>query len=217
MMASNHPANFIGASMTLTHFYRRCLGMGTILMLAACGYTSLTDAWQSPAFQRKQLDNVLVVAVTPNKTNRILFENGFLDALRREGIQATASYNVTGTSTPTKESVTAYLAKGNIQYVIVARYGGKETTVTHVPESVRTYYTGPYYPSHSGYWDRYGNTSTMTRDAYVDTRSDVILTTSVYDAKTEQLVWVGRSKSFEVNSISHAAHELADRVVKAIH
>jgi hypothetical protein len=38
----------------------------------------------------------------------------------------------------------------------------------------------------------------MTRDAYIDTRSNVILTTSIYDAKTEQLVWVGRSKSFEV-------------------
>jgi hypothetical protein len=201
--------------MTLTTL-SRWLGFSLLLALTGCGYTNLTDSWQSPGFKRKQLDNVLIVAVTPNKTNRILFENGFKDALGKDGINTTASYTVIGSNTPTKESVTAYIAKNNIQYVIVARYGGKETTTTHVPESVRTYYTGPYYPSYSSHWDRYGSTSTMTREAYVDTRSNVILTTSIYDAKTEQLVWVGRSKSFEVGSVSDAASELAGRVISSI-
>lgn len=194
----------------------RWLSCCLLLALTGCGYTSLTDAWQSPGFQRSQLDNVLVVAVTPNKTNRILFENGFKEALGKDGIKTTASYTVIGSNTPTREQVSAYITKANIQYVIVARYGGKETTATHVPESVRTYYTGPYYPYYGSNWDRYGNTSTMTREAYVDTRSEVVLTTSIYDAKTEQLVWVGRSKSFEANSVSHAANELAGHVINNI-
>ncbi|HSC76277.1 MAG TPA: hypothetical protein VLB90_08590 [Pseudomonadales bacterium] len=202
--------------MTLTTL-SRWLGFSLLLALAGCGYTKLTDSWQSPSFQRKQLDNALIVAVTPNKTNRILFENGFLDALRSDGVHAIASYNVIGSSTPTREAVTAYIAKNNIQYVIVARYGGKETTATHVPASVINYYSGPYYPYYGSHWDRYGNTSTMTREAYVDTRSEVVLTTSIYDVKTEQLVWVGRSKSFEANSVSHAANELAGRVIDSIH
>ena len=124
--------------MTL-HYIARRFGCLLLLSLVGCGYTNLTDAWQSPSFKRNSLDNVLVVAVTPNKTNRILFENGFMDALSKNSIQATASYTAIGSSTPSKEAVTAYINKANIRYVIVARYGGKETTSTHVPESVRTY------------------------------------------------------------------------------
>lgn len=201
--------------MTLTAL-SRWLGFSLLMALTGCGYTTLTDVWQSPDFHGKQLDNVLVVGVTPNKTNRILFEKGFTSELTSKGIQTTASYDVIGGATPTKASVGAYLAKSNIRYIIVAQYGGKETTTEHVPESVRTYYTGPYYPSYGSYWNHYGDAVTMTREAYVDTKSKVILTTSVYDAKTEQLVWVGRSSTFEVGSISHAAKELAERVVKKI-
>lgn len=195
----------------------RWLGFSLLLTLQGCGYTTLTDAWQSPNFQGKQLDDVLVVGVTPNKTNRILFEKGFTSELTGTGIHATASYDVIGGATPTKDSVGAYLEKSNIRYVIVAQYGGKETTKEYVPESVRTYYTGPYYPSYGSYWNHYGDTVTMTREAYVDTKSKVILTTSIYEVKSGQLVWVGRSNTFEVGSISHAAKELAERVIKKIH
>ncbi|HQQ74716.1 MAG TPA: hypothetical protein PK031_06150 [Pseudomonadales bacterium] len=195
----------------------RWLGISLLLTLQGCGYTTLTDAWQSPNFQGKQLDDVLVVGVTPNKTNRILFEKGFTSELTGTGIHATASYDVIGGATPTKDSVGAYLEKSNIRYVIVAQYGGKETTKEYVPESVRTYYTGPYYPSYGSYWNHYGDTVTMTREAYVDTKSKVILTTSIYEVKSGQLVWVGRSNTFEVGSISHAAKELAERVIKKIH
>lgn len=201
--------------MTLTTLFR-ALTCGLLLILTGCGSTHLTDSWQSPKFQGKQLDNVLVVAVTPNKTKRILFERGFVGALSDKGIKTTASYDVIGSNTPTKESVGKFLSKSNIQYVVVCHYGGKETTKEYVPESVRTSYTGPYYPSYGSYWNHNGDTVTMTREAFVDTKSKVILTTSIYDAKTEELVWVGRSSTFEVGSISTASNELARRVVSGI-
>lgn len=159
---------------------------------------------------------MLVVAVTPNKTKRILFERGFVGALSDKGIKTTASYDVIGSNIPTRESVGKYLAKSNIQYVVVCHYGGKETTKEYVPESVRTYYTGPYYPSYGSYWSHNGDTVTMTREAYVDTKSKVMLTTSIYEVKSEELVWVGRSSTFEVGSIAHASNELAVRIVDRI-
>jgi hypothetical protein len=200
--------------MTMTTLFRS-LACGLLLTLTGCGSTHLTDAWQSPKFQGKQLDNVLVVGVTPNKTKRILFERGFVSALSEKGIKSTASIDVIGSATPTRESVGKYLAKSNIQYVIVSQYSGKETTAEYVPEAVRTYYTGPYYPSYGSYWN-HNDTTTMTREAYVSTRSKVILTTSIYNVKSEELVWVGRSNSFEPSSISSASNELAKRIVDRI-
>ena len=186
------------------------------LLLTSCGTTDVTESWQSPKFQSKQLSDVLVVAVTPNKTNRILFEKSFSGALHDKGINVTASYDVIDSATPTKENVGTYLAKSNIRYVIVTQYGGKETTKEYVPESVRTYYTGPYYPNYGSYWNRNDNTTTMTRDAYVKTKSKVILTTSIYDVKTGELMWVGRSSTFDPGSVTNAANDLAKRVVANI-
>jgi hypothetical protein len=187
-----------------------------LFTLAACSSTKITDSWQAPALHRDQMDKVLVVGLTPNQTTRLLFERGFVEALKDKGIQATASYDVIGSSTPTKDTVTAYVEKADVRYVIATRYGGAEVTKERVPESVRTYYTGPYYPTYGSYWNAYGSTITMTRDSYVDTTTTVVLTTSIFEVKSQDLVWVGRSKTFEVGSIVNEANELAHQVVARI-
>lgn len=185
-----------------------------VVALAACSSTKLTDSWQAPTLHRAQMDNVLVVAITTNMTNRILFERGFVEALKNRGINATASVDVIGTSTPSREAVTAALAKSDMRYVVVSRVAGAEVTKELVPESIRTYYTGPYYPTYGAYWD--ANTITMTRDSYVDTTTTFVLTTSIFEVKTQALVWVGRSKTFEVSSIAYEAHDVAHAMVDNI-
>lgn len=186
-----------------------------LVVLSACSSTKLTDSWQAPTLHRAEMGNVLVVAIAANMTNRILFERGFVEALKARGINATASIDVIGTSTPTRESVTAYLQKSDMRYVVATRYAGAEVQKYVVPEQVRTYYTGPYYPTYGAYWDSY-NTVTMTRDAYVDTRTTVVLNTSIFEVKSEALVWVGRSKTFEVGSIAYEANDLANAMVDRI-
>ena len=143
-------------------------------------------------------------------TNRILFERGFVDALKEKGINATASYDVLGQTTPTREAVTAYVKKSDIKYVLASRFGGAE-----VRERARTG-IGVYLLHVGGLLERLRHL-TMTRDSYVDTTTTFVLTTSIFDAKTEEVVWVGRSKTFEVSSISYEASELAHQVVKSIH
>ena len=77
-----------------------------LFVLAACSSTKITDSWQAPTLHRSQMDDVLVVAMTANATNRVLFERGFVDALKNNGLRATASFDVIGSSAPTRESVT---------------------------------------------------------------------------------------------------------------
>ncbi len=191
-----------------------------LLTLTGCGTTKLNDSWQSPDFHRASMEGVpgkvLVVAVTQNPTNQILFEEGFVSALLESGIAAVAGHKAIGPTTPTRENVTSYVERHGIRYVIASRYGGSEITKWAVPESVRTYYTGPYVPTYRGYWDHYGNSVTVTRGAYVDERMTVTLTTSIFDVQTGDLVWVGRSKSFDTSSISYGASDLADQVVHNI-
>jgi hypothetical protein len=185
--------------------------------LSACvNNISLTDSWQAPSLKRADLDNVLVVAMTPNITNRLLFERGFMAELQGRGIRATASYEVLGDAMPTRETVTAYVKANGISHVIITQYGGMTVTQEVVPESVRTYYTGPYYPSYGSYWDYHGSAITMTRDSYVEETRTVMLTTSIFEVQSEDLVWIGRSKAFEVDSIAYGANDLARMVIRKV-
>jgi len=181
--------------------------------LTSCSSTKITDSWQADSLHRSDMKRVLVVGITGNPTNRVLFERGFVDALTSRGIKADASFQAVGDAFPTREAVTAFVRKNSIDYVIVTRLGGTEVTKERVPEQVRTYYVGPWYPTYADYW----NTVTFTRDSYVDTKTTVVLTTSIYDARTEQLAWVGRSKTFEVGTVVREAGELAHQMVDKIH
>jgi hypothetical protein len=186
-------------------------------VLAGClSNISLTDSWQAPTLERKDLTNVLVVAMAPNITNRTLFERGFQKALQDKGIRATVSYEVLGDELPTRESVAAYVKANGMSHVILTQYGGETVAREVVPESVRTYYTGPYYPTYGSYWDHYGSTITFTRESYVEENRTVMLTTSIFDVKTEALVWAGRSKAFDVDSSAYGANDLARLVIAGV-
>jgi len=190
----------------------RVLFVTCLIGIASCSSTKITDSWQAPTLHRSDMKNVLVVGVSGNPTNRVLFERGFVDALTSRGIHAQASFQAVGDQFPTRDAVTAYVRKNAIDYVIVTRLGGTEVSRERVPEQVRTYYVGPWYPTYADYW----NTVTFTRDSYVDTKTTVVLTTSIYDIRTEELAWVGRSKTFEVGTVVREAGELAHQVVDRI-
>ena len=195
--------------------FQTCFLLSLLSFLAACSTTKMTDTWQEPEFHQSEMKDVLVVAVASNTTNRFLFETGFINALHQKGINATASFTVLGDEMPTKESVQAHLDKSQYDHIIVTALGGVDIETDYVPERVRSYYTGPYYPYWGGYWGA-GNTVTMTREAYTDTQTNVLLTTSIYTLPKGTLSWVGRSKTFEVGSVSDMADSLAKQMIRRI-
>lgn len=213
--------------MTIPASLRNALYLLLLVALSGCGSTTLTDSWQAPGFERQSMKQVLVVGVTANITNRVLFERGFVKELASKGIQATASVDVIGKARPTKASVMAYLQNHAASHVIVTHHDGTHTTAEYVPPSSTTYYTGPFYsgpsyyrgpmyPTFGDYWGRYGNTVTLTQDAYVSTRTSVILTTSIFDVKTENLMWTGRSETYQTSSIAADASILAKKIINNI-
>lgn len=177
------------------------------LALYGCTTTKLVDHWQAESFSRNDLNNVLIVAVTSNQTNRFIFESEIERGMRNIGLNGTTSLKALGDKFPEKEAVEAYIAEHNIDYVLATRLSNVEEEKDYVPERVRTYYTGPYYPTYGHYYD--AHTITMVREAYVDTKSTFILVTTVFDAKTSEPVWVGRSTTFEPGSISYLASDIA--------
>jgi hypothetical protein len=185
------------------------------LLLASCSSTSLKDSWQAEDFSAKQFNHVLIVALTSDKSNRLMFENAFAETFSKKGIQATASHELIGTSYPTMEAVEAHVKKSEYDYMLVTKVGGIKVEKDYVAPKAVTYYTGPYYPRYHDYWHDY-NTVTLTQEGYVDTRTDLMLTTTIYDMKTEEPVWIGRSETFDSSSVSKTGEDLSAQVVGKI-
>jgi len=192
------------------------LQISLALLLAACvSGTKLEDSWQSENLDKKKLDNVLVVALTSNISTRILYEEEFAKIFTNRGVTAIASYDEIGDDTPKREDVVAYVKDHNIDYVLVTRMGGLDISKDYVPPRSVTYYSGPFYPTMGDYWVE--PVATFNQAEHNITHVNVVLTTSIYDAASEELVWVGRSKTFNVESVSIVAKDLAKEIDQTIH
>ena len=145
-----------------------------------------------------------------------MFETEIASAAKNGGLNIITSHSALGDTLPTKEQVESYVEKNNIDYIVATKLAAVNVEKEYVPPSVRTYYTGPYYPRYGHYYGGYGQSVTLTRSAYTDTKTALMLVTTIYDAKTQEPVWVGRSSSFEPGSASYLAKEIARSTWKNI-
>jgi hypothetical protein len=181
--------------------------LSLVVLANGCTTTKLLDHWQSESFSRDQLNNVLIVAITIAPENRFLFETEIERLLLEGGRRAVTSQRALGDGFPEKEAVDAYIEKHDIDYVMVSGLSDVNVEREQIPTQIRTYYTGPYYPSYGHYYG--GNTVTLVRPGYVDRTTTLVLVTTIFDARTEQPVWVGHSKSVEPGSANYLAADVA--------
>ena len=112
--------------------------------LSACGTTDLRDVWQEPDFHKRDFQNVIVVGMTTNITNRTVFEREFVDELEKKDIAAIESYKVIGKKAPSKEALLAYIKDHQVDYVLVTHVAGQEIKTDYIDPKVINYSTGPW-------------------------------------------------------------------------
>ena len=184
-----------------------------VLLLAfgsACSTTSLVESWRAEEFNRSDLSDVLIVAVTSSPTDRLLFETEFERDMQLDGVEAVTSTKALGGDFPHQDRLDAYVATHRIKYIIATTMEDVEVEREVVPAHVVTFYSGPFYPTIGHYYDGYyGNVVTLAQEGYVDTRETVHMVTTVYEVENGQPVWVGRSDSFEPSSFAEVADDIA--------
>ena len=63
------------------------------LSLTSCTSTKLTSTWKDNTYEG-YIDTLMVVAVTENTRNRLIFEREFVEEFTKAGIEAIASIDV---------------------------------------------------------------------------------------------------------------------------
>ena len=181
-----------------------------ISFLTACASSStrVVDQWIDPEFNGK-LKNILVISLNQSTDSRRVFENGFLLELTKRKIETTASYTLLPDyESLDKESVKAAIAGSSIEGVIVLR----AVKVTKEDRHVQAQSEGTRYDEFYAYVGEYR----PTYDSYTTLDTVVHLETNLYVVKGEQLIWTGKTESFNPTDVNELIAELAEKVIAQI-
>lgn len=181
-----------------------CIG----LLLVSCGgRTKLNETWKDPAFKGGPVSNILVIGVTENERVRRTFEKKFIKALRATGARAFSSYAVLHVKGELqKEHVLAAVHKVGADAVLI-------TSLVNVDETEVFYRPPPI-----GYYDYYGRLYGIVsnQNAMIGVDINVVMNTSLYDVKTEKLIWSTQADTKKARSKKELLEQLIAAVVKKL-
>lgn len=181
----------------------RLLGACVLLfaLFGCSGSTKFAATWTNPEYAEKQnVDDVVVVGIGRSETNRRMFEQELASRLEKQGITAWPSVKFHPDAEQlSEEQGRAIIEENGIEAIIVTRLVDVDRKDVYVPPTtyVSSYpaYGGAYYGSWYGYYN-YGYT--VSHDpGYTYEKVTVTLETNLYDAETGELIWSGRSNTFD--------------------
>ena len=185
--------------------------------LTACTTsTKLVKSWSDPAFEGKSFQKILILAVIKDDIQRRHYEQVFAERV--------ASYKVTGIAGNTliedpkdygsKPKILEAVKKSGADAVLLADLVSVKKEERQVPSSF-TY--APRFGYGYGYYGYYGRAyDTIYQPGYTTEDTIVKLETTVFDVKTEKMVWAGGTRSFNPSSAEKVVTENADLILSSM-
>jgi hypothetical protein len=185
-------------------FFKALIAIVIVSLLSACGTTAeITDAWIEPELNNKNLNGVLVVAISKSEKTRISFEQAYTDALKKKGVNAMASYALVDGKAK-KEDLLLAAKEADLETILVARYAGTvEEPVLY--KGTNYYARSPVYGG--GYHDRFGGyyghlTKVYSTPDVWTTNSFVIVVSDLYETATEEHLWQASSRAMNPDNMT---------------
>ena len=178
------------------------------LIVSACAATNFDMTWRDPAFRGRPFAKLLVVGGTDDAANRRIYEDALVGALTRRGVDAVASHTlIPRESDVRRDKIVEAVKASGADGMIATRLIGVETRTTQVPGQA----TGQEGTDVFRYYSLL-ESQTIVRADYRVARLD----STVFDARTEKMVWWGRSSAFPTEDITTLSRELSESLAKAL-
>ncbi len=185
-------------------------------LLGSCGttqtYHKITTEQRNAAWQQIPLSRIAVVAVTPDRAERIGSETVFADQLRQNGIDAIISHDFAPNldSLDTGKEAIAVLAEKNVDAVLTIA----------VAKDTKSYDRGDYWEARgwaailgSDNTDAWGN---LADSASYWQQGEYSLDIGLWDAKSMDAIWHAQTDSNEWDEGSAGVARLADFVAETL-
>ena len=179
-----------------------------MLSFDGCASTTITSVWSDEHYKQTPIQSILVIGVAENMHNRNIFESAVVAELEKNGVKAMASAKVLGDQEIKKDNILSAAEQTKMQVVLVTRLvGTKEEKIYRPP----TYYgvSHSYYNSWGSYYPHMYDYS----PGYMETYINVLLETSIFDVKEQQLIWSAASETFAPTDVNKEIKKLAQVLV----
>lgn len=185
---------------------RPVLLLALALTLTACVSTSIIDRWRDPSYSGPPLHKVLVVGVQKDEGRRRLWEDAMVAALVRQGVQASASWQVFPSKAPTADELAATASRDGFDGVMASHF---------VAASQRLYWMPGYAGVGFGWrWRYYGYWGAVYDPGFVETEDRADFQTDVFtvDANGGKLIWTGITRSIDLST----THSITDEMSRVL-
>ncbi len=179
----------------------RLFAIAAGLVLCACSSVSITNQWRDPSWPGPPASRVVVVGISRSDTMRHVFEDTFSQQLQAAGIQAAPSYTQIPAGTTGAIGLRDLVKSSGAQVVLVTRVQRVEQKTSVTP-------SGPMY---GGFYGWYGGAWASVPD--VQQYDVVTLETSVWDPRSEKLVWTVTTQGIGNKEIPKATTQLAQTLI----
>jgi hypothetical protein len=184
----------------------------SIWSLVSCGGTKLTSVWKDTTYEGT-IDKIMVVSITENTRNRLIFEREFVEAFRKAGVLAIASVDITPKNLESNEDfILAEARKQGISMILVTHLIGVEDKEVYHPPKTYTVPSRGYYNHFHSYYPRVYEY--VHEPGYYTKHKSVNLETNLYETKTEKLVWSVTSETIDPESVDTIIKSLSKVVIK---
>ena len=188
--------------------------LGVAVAVLACGATTkLSTVWNTAA-THGPVGRFMVIGVSENAAGRRSFEDQFVAALEKQGVEAAQSYLFLPSAERLEEGlIKKVVRERGIQAVLVTRLLDVEKEQQYVPGSTH------YAPRarYGGYYGYYGASYDMvSTPGYWRTATTVKLETQLYDATSSDLVWAAQSETFDPSSTDDVIQSVTKAITKRL-
>ncbi|HKE48609.1 MAG TPA: hypothetical protein VKB52_11140 [Rhodanobacteraceae bacterium] len=182
----------------------RTMILALALTIAACTAISVKNQWRDPAWPGPPAGNVVVVGIARNEATRRTFEDTFASELRKAGVSAESAYATIQPGENGKIKLSEFVRQSNADAVLTTRVQRVQQKVDVSPG-----YYG--YPGYGGFYGWYGGA--WAAAPMVSQYEVVTLETTVWDPRSEKLIWAATTERVASGDIPKVTTQLAETLI----
>lgn len=189
--------------------FRMCALAIAAVVMVGCASVRTTETWVDKDYTGGSKKMLVLIGLSTNETHRRIYEDKQALALTKAGVASIKSYKVVpDIKKLNKDSLLAGLKGQTFDGLLMVK-------VVNV-EDVQRYVPGTTY-NHVAAWDGYHRGYAFVHDpGYITYDREVFLETTLYDAKSQQIIWKLHSEAVNPSGVAKEVDKLSDITVKGL-
>lgn len=173
------------------------------LVISACATTSVSNQWKDPSWVGPPASSVVVVGIARSDATRRVFEDTFARELQAAGVRAEVSYTQIQPGEANTMKLSDFVKSSNADVVLATRVQSVQQKVNVSPGYTAVGYRGFY----GWYGSAWSAAPTVTQYEVVT------LETTVWDPKSEKLIWAATTQRVASQDIPKVTAQLAQTLI----